>query len=191
MTTAFVIGNGISRGPVDLNQLKQYGKIYGCNALYREFAPDVLVATDRPIATAIQESGYALTNNFYTRRPIEGFGAHRLPEAYSGYSSGPNALGLAASQQNLKIYMLGFDMGPATGNLFNNVYANTEFYKTSAHPPTFTGNWVKQIARVCQDYPATEFVRVTGETTASIVELDNVSNLKHQDLTEFLNLFSA
>jgi hypothetical protein len=191
MTTAFVIGNGISRRGIDLNLLKKYGSIYGCNALYREFTPDVLVATDRPIATAIQESGYALINKFYTRRPVEGSGAQHLLETYHGYSSGPNALGLAASQQNLKIYMLGFDMGPTTGNLFNNVYADTEFYKTSAHPPTFTGNWVKQIARVCQDYPATEFIRVTGETTASIVELDNVSNLQHQNLIDFLTVYSA
>ena len=54
MTTAFVIGNGISRRGLDLTQLQPYGKIYGCNALYREFTPDVLVATDKPIATIIQ-----------------------------------------------------------------------------------------------------------------------------------------
>jgi hypothetical protein len=67
MTRAFVLGNGVSRRGIDLEQLRLYGKIYGCNALYREFTPDVLVATDRPIATAIQESGYAQHNEFYTR----------------------------------------------------------------------------------------------------------------------------
>ena len=59
MTTAFVLGNGVSRQAVDLNRLKSLGKIYGCNALYRDFTPDILVATDKPIATEIQNSGYA------------------------------------------------------------------------------------------------------------------------------------
>jgi len=50
MTRAFVCGNGISRQAVDLNQLRLLGKIYGCNGLYRDFEPDCLVATDKPIA---------------------------------------------------------------------------------------------------------------------------------------------
>lgn len=82
MTHAFVLGNGISRKDISLSALKEAGKVYGCNALYREFTPDVLVATDRPIATQIQESGYAKQNKFYTRRPIDGLGGFRLPENY-------------------------------------------------------------------------------------------------------------
>ena len=53
MAIAFVIGNGISRRGIDLLQLQQLGHTYGCNALYREFLPNVLVATDKPIADAI------------------------------------------------------------------------------------------------------------------------------------------
>ena len=53
--TAFVIGNGKSREGMDLNDLKKHGMTYGCNALYREFTPDVLVAKDKPISDAIQE----------------------------------------------------------------------------------------------------------------------------------------
>ena len=69
MSTAFVLGNGRSRLSINLESLRSRGKIYGCNGIYREFTPDVLVATDRPIATAIEESGYPLRNLFYTRRP--------------------------------------------------------------------------------------------------------------------------
>ena len=185
MTTAFVIGNGVSRRSVDLELLQSYGKIYGCNALYREFTPDVLIATDKPIATHIQESGYSQHNEFYTRRPIEGLGAKLLVPEYQGYSSGPNAIGLAARYGHKRIYLLGFDMGP-NNNLFNNVYANTEFYKTSAHPPTFTGNWTRQIAHICKDHPQTQFIRVCGETTASIAELNQIINLTHQSFSEFL-----
>jgi hypothetical protein len=187
MTRAFVLGNGTSRRNISIPDLHQLGRIYGCNALYREFVPDVLVATDQPIATAIQDSGYAQTNEFYTRRPTAGTGARALPEAYRGYSSGPNALGLAARQGNLQIYLLGFDMGPTENNLFNNVYADTEFYKTSAHPPTFVGNWVRQVIHVFRDYPQVQFIRVYGATTARIAELDLVPNLEHIDLATFLD----
>ena len=34
---AFIIGNGVSRKPIDLHQLKGKGTIFGCNALYRDF----------------------------------------------------------------------------------------------------------------------------------------------------------
>ena len=187
MTRAFVLGNGVSRRGLDLARLQSVGKIYGCNALYRDFAPDVLVATDRPISTAITESGYAKKHEFYTRRPQAGSGARPLIEKYHGYSSGPNAVALAAQHGHTPVYLLGFDMGPDSNNLFNNVYANTEFYKTLAHPPTFAGNWIRQIAEICADYPHTQFVRVCGPTTARIAELERMPNLNHQDIAEFTN----
>ena len=70
MSAAFVLGNGVSRLAIDLNQLKTCGKIYGCNALYREFTPDVLISTDKGIAHAIQNSGYAEKHRMYTRKPL-------------------------------------------------------------------------------------------------------------------------
>jgi hypothetical protein len=187
MTQAFVLGNGISRKTVALASLQPLGKIYGCNALYREFTPDVLVATDRPIATAIQESGYARSNCFYTRRPLDGLGANQVPALYFGYSSGPIATAIAASDGHRCIYLLGFDMGPDKNQQFNNVYAGTEFYKTSTSVPTFTGNWIKQLIRIVQDFPQTEFVRIHGATTAEIPQFSTVSNLKSMQLAEFLN----
>jgi len=44
MKRVFCLGNGESRKDVNLSALKPHGKIYGCNALYRDFTPDVLVA---------------------------------------------------------------------------------------------------------------------------------------------------
>ena len=188
MNIAFIIGNGVSRQGVPLNDLKQHGKIYGCNAIYRDFIPDVLVATDRPIATRIQDEGYALKNQFYTRRPVEGSGARRLPQEYFGYSSGPNALGLACINGARRIYLIGFDMGPGTHNGFNNMYADTEFYKTSMSNPTYTGNWARQIVNTTKKYPQVEFVRVQGATTAHISQFDAIANLKHMPIEEFRTL---
>ena len=189
MARAFVLGNGISRQGLDLNLLQKHGKIYGCNALYREFIPDVLVATDRPISAAIQESGYALKNLFYTRRPIDGLGAQKISGPYFGYSSGPNAVAIAAEHQHDTVYLLGFDMGPSAENKINNVYAGTEFYKPSNASPTYTGNWVRQILQIAHDFPTVNFVRVRGATTAQVSQFDAVPNLQNLDLSEFLVQF--
>lgn len=182
MTKAVVLGNGISRKNIQWSTIESLGRVYGCNALYREYTPQVLVATDRPIATEIQNSGYAKKNIFYTRRPIEGLGARRVPEAYFGYSSGPIATALAAQDGARLIYLLGFDMGPTQSQQFNNVYAGTEFYKAVDAQPTYTGNWLKQLIRIMGDYPQVQFVRICGKTTARIEDLDAVKNLQHVDL---------
>jgi hypothetical protein len=187
MTRAFVLGNGVSRQGVNLHQLRHLGKIYGCNALYREFTPDVLIATDKPIAEQIQNSGYSQQHRFYTRKPIGGLGALPLDKKYYGYSSGPNAVGVAVQDGHRLVYLVGFDMGPTEDNTFNNMYADTEFYKKIGSNPTYTGNWIKQLLTVMSDYPFTQFIRVYGKTTAKIPELESVPNLEHLDLATFLD----
>lgn len=187
MTIAFVLGNGQSRQSLDLQMLKKHGPIYGCNALYRDFEPDCLVATDRPIAEAIQKSGYSKTHRFYTRKPIDGLGAQRVPKKYYGNSSGPIACSLACIDGHNRIYMLGYDMGATANSRFNNVYAGTEFYKAKDALPTFTGNWIKQLTAIANDFSTVEFIRVRGATTADIYQLQNLSNFRHISLDEFLN----
>jgi hypothetical protein len=186
MAIAFVLGNGVSRQAVGLELLQPLGKIYGCNALYRDFVPDVLVATDRPISAEIQNSGYPITNKFYTRKPIEGQGALPVPKDYYGYSSGPLATGIAALDQHRTIYMIGFDMGPVN-NRFNNIYADTDFYRKSDATPVYTGNWTRQIRKITEDFPKTQFVRVQGKTTADISEFANIKNLRHLPMHTFLD----
>ena len=185
MTRAFVLGNGISRQAVDLNQLRPLGKIYGCNGLYRDFEPDYLVATDRPISETIQNSGYSASHKFYTRKPIPGLGALPVPKQYHGNSSGPIATALAALDGHSTIYMLGFDMGPTVNAKFNNVYAGTEFYRKPDAAPTYTGNWVKQLCVITKDFPQITFVRVCGPTTADIRELKISNNFHHMAIQVF------
>lgn len=187
MSRAFVLGNGVSRLAIDLNYLKTLGPIYGCNALYREFVPDVLVSTDKPISTRIQEEGYSLRNRFYTRRPIQGQGGYPVPQQYYGFSSGPIATALAALDKNVAIYLIGFDMGPSQVGKFNNIYADTEFYKKSSATPTYTGNWTRQLATIAKDFSKVSFYRVKGSTTAEIQELNGVKNLTHMPMEDFLN----
>lgn len=186
MDVAFVLGNGVSRRGLPLNDMSKHGHIYGCNALYRDFTPHVLVATDKPIAMHIEETGYPKTNKFYTRRPTNDSGALEIPKPYYGFSSGPVAVALAAMERYPRIYMLGFDLGPTENKKFNNLYASTEFYKVEGSVPTYTGNWLKQIQQICKDFPAIKFVRVCGSTTARLPELDGIKNMEHLPLIRFI-----
>ena len=72
---AVCLGNGQSRQGLNLNKLKQYATVIGCNAIYRDFTPDILVALDSRIAHEIYRSGYADTNlsylGYWTSIPVE------------------------------------------------------------------------------------------------------------------------
>jgi hypothetical protein len=187
MNTAFILGNGVSRQAVDPAVLRTLGDVYGCNALYREFEPAVLVSTDAPISRQIQESGYSKLHTHYTRKPLPNSGSQKIPSQYYGFSSGPAAVGIAAINHNRSIYLVGFDMGPTKHGMFNNMYAGTEFYKAASASPTYTGNWVRQLLQIAKDFPKVKFVRVMGDTTADIQELNGTQNLSNMSMKDFLD----
>ena len=184
---AFVLGNGESRATIDIDHLLQLGPTYACNAVYRTHAVTALVATDRPIAQAIQDSGYSLRHRFYTRRPGANTGAQAVPRDYFGFSSGPIAVAVAAKDCGAsRLYLLGFDLGPSQQGRFNNVFADTEFYKPRGAAATFTGNWIRQLVKVMTDHDQTQFVRVHGATTAAVSEFESVRNHESMSMAEFL-----
>ena len=185
--TAFVLGNGVSRKGINLYRLEKYGDIYGCNALYREFTPKVLVATDPGISRAIQESGYSLSNRFYTRKPFSDSGALALDPIYKGMSSGPNALNLACKDGHKEIFLLGMDFG-SVGGLFNNMYADTEFYKKSTDKPTFSGNWMNQIKKIIDENKYVRFIRVVnGHSQQFNIDWKKCKNYNEMPIDDFLN----
>ena len=63
--TYFCFGNGNSRKGLDLDKYKKYGTVVGCNGVYRDFTPDILVALDTPIVHEIYRCGYAHKNTAY------------------------------------------------------------------------------------------------------------------------------
>jgi hypothetical protein len=150
----------------------------------------VLVSTDRPIATAVQESGYSAQHRFYTRRPIPNLGARPVPADYYGNSSGPIACALAALDGHQKIYLIGFDLGPAVDQTFNNIYAGTEFYKPQGARPTYTGNWIRQLTKIAQNFATTKFYRVHGNITADVAEFSKILNLHKVAIDDFVQKFN-
>jgi hypothetical protein len=184
---AFVLGNGRSRLELDLQQLKETGTVYGCNALYREFAPQVLISTDPGISEEIQNSGYAKTHTHYTRKPIPGKGSRKIDKNF-GFSSGPIALTYAALSSVERIYFAGFDLVGISGN-FNNIYADTPCYKTSQDTETFYGNWVNQIQGVIRTNPTKRFIRILpdGGLTPDGWKQDNYSDMSITDFLLWIN----
>jgi hypothetical protein len=77
VSKVFCIGNGESRKDFDLNILKGKGKVYGCNAIYRDYPDviDVLTAVDNGIIHEIYHSGYSMKVPCYFRNwsklPVE------------------------------------------------------------------------------------------------------------------------
>ena len=63
---AFVLGNGKSRLNVDPRNFQERGVVYGCNALYREFVPDYLVAVDVKMVNEYNTPRRVIQNSWHT-----------------------------------------------------------------------------------------------------------------------------
>jgi hypothetical protein len=184
---SFVIGNGKSRLQVDLESLRRFGKIYGCNALYREFIPDYLVAVDYKMLTEIAESGFQQTCEVWTNYgpAVKNKLGFKLFYPSLGWSSGPSALHLASQHAPTEIYILGFDYVGNAG-LVNNVYSDTENYKKSTDKATYHGNWEKQTITVIKSNPHIQYYRVVGDYH---YKLNNDSlNYSEIRMEEFISL---
>lgn len=204
----FVIGNGESRRGFDLNQLKGHGTIIGCNALYRDFKPDLLVAVDRPILGEICASGYADNNRVYVRQRFYNeykhhMGINVIPtfwgldattkkfQAYQGWSSGPSAVALATSLYDdndlpCRVFLIGFDMFGLNDKV-NNMYKGTPHYVPDHKPATFYGNWGRQLTTVFQTRTDITFIKLGYENTMRVpgwwenfkhIEYDRLDNIE-------------
>ena len=190
---SFVLGNGTSRKTVDVNELKSLGKIYGCNALYRTFSPDYLVAVDVKMILEINKAGFQHKNKVWTN-PNKSYQRIQNLNYFNpskGWSSGPTALWLAAEHGYKTIYILGFDYrGLNNGKTLNNIYADTVNYKKSTDGATFFGNWMRQTTNVIKEHPNTKFVRVIAPDNYIPEELNKFNNIKHVFIEDFKKMFN-
>ncbi len=191
MSKAFVLGNGRSRLGMKLKKLRKRGAIYGCNALYREFVPDYLIAVDPKMVFEICESGYQLEHEVWTNpnskySKFEGLKTFRNSR---GWSSGPTALWKACTDGHKEIFILGFDYYGIDGHYFNNVYADTKNYKRSDETATYYGNWMRQTEACFKEFSYIYFYRVVGPETKIIPEwnkLNNVRQITYNELYEMI-----
>lgn len=178
----FVLGNGTSRLGLDLEKLQAYGKIYGCNALYRDFTPDVLVAVDPMIIKEIEDSGYPERHVFHAKYPKHP--ASRPLVAKYGVSSGSTAIAHAVLEPIDTVYLIGFDL-VGLGGRHNNVYSDTPCYAASDSIEVFYGNWVNQTEKILKAYTNIDFVKVgDNQYVPPSWQLDNFHNMSKQHFVE-------
>jgi|TARA_R110000803_G_scaffold168432_1_gene231525 hypothetical protein len=184
--TAFVLGNGTSRKSIKLEQLKTKGTVYGCNALYRDFDPDYLIAVDTKMILEINKAGYQHSHSVWTNanRAYHQMNGFNFFNPSKGWSSGPTALHLASEHTNDNIYILGFDYTGIDDKL-NNIYADTLNYKKNHERATFHGNWLKQTMITCQKFSKKRYIRVVQEDAFIPKEFEKLNNLTHITVEEF------
>ena len=190
---AFVLGNGTSRKDIPLDNLKNHGTVYGCNAIYREFEPDYLVAVDTKMVIEINKAGFQRNHEVWTNpnKAYQKFTGFKYFSPSKGWSSGPTALHLASDHKNNEIYILGFDyVGLADNKKVNNLYAGTFNYKKPHDGATYHGNWLKQTCITCQKFPKKRYIRVVGEPKFIPKEFENITNLEHITVEEFKEIFN-
>jgi len=165
----FVIGNGESRKPIDINNL--HGKKIGCNAIVRDYFVDHVVCVDRRM---VNEAITNHNNNFsyiYTREDwLSGFqnidnlitvpelpyrGKTRPDEPFH-WGSGPYAV-LLGALLNKEVYLIGFDLH-SKDNRVNNIYKDTENYDPSSKSAVDPRYWIHQIGKVFECFPRHKFV---------------------------------
>ena len=175
------------------NSLKNYGKVYACNAVYRHFRPDYLVAVDVKMILEINQHKWQMENEVWTNpnKQYHGFQGFNFFQPSKGWSSGPTALWLASTHGHDTIYILGFDFhgkkdDQGNRTKVNNLYAGTHNYKRSGEPATYFGNWERQTASTCEGHGRTQYIRVVENGDDFIPkQLKKVDNLTHITVDEF------
>ena len=160
----FVIGNGTSRQHFDLSKLRTFGKIIGCNAIYRDFTPDYLVAVDTKMVEELEENKVQdiVTVYTYKQNKIKNLSGFKYITPNLGWSSGSTAIYLATKDAPKEIYLIGFDFVSDTGTI-NNIYAGTANYKDIDSKPVLHYNWERQIISIIKENPHIDFFKVNKQ----------------------------
>ena len=192
---AVVIGNGVGRLNFDLKILKKqphspptkkFMVTYGCNALYRDFAPDYLVVTGTEIADEIANSDYCNENvafansNIIMNHPGQ---FHIIPQD-PNWNAGAIAAYLACFDGHSRIYLLGFD-GNDTPGYTNNVYANTNGYK-NIDQDTNDSYWTIALINLIKLYPTVDFVLVNETGKGYMPEPLKYTTLRRLSFRQFV-----
>jgi hypothetical protein len=193
---AVVIGNGPSRLEFDMRAIFEHKggllgadtvQTYGCNALYRDYAPDFLVARGNKIVKELSSNPYVQNNIVYTSS------IHLLEYPNKFYliphdpycDAGTTAAYIAAFDGHKKIFLLGFDNQDTAGYNYN-VYAGTNGYD-AIKSETYDQKWVADRTMLVKTFDDVDFVWVTksGRTTVPD-EWKKCINLRQVSFRDFV-----
>lgn len=199
MSIAFCIGNGESRLGTEISQFGAFGKIYGCNALHRDYKVDSLVCCDRRMVDEALYSKY--TGDIYTRPDwytvFHTPQVRRLPhfpwqqeqkwQKEFHWGSGTHSINLACHHKHEIVVVLGHDFD--TGSSVNNVYKNTNNYDTDTHTPVNPSFWKRQFEILFDWYTNITFILCRPDLTDWSVrqEWQNRPNVLFQSTGDMIN----
>ena len=184
----YVLGNGTSRKKFDLNRLKDKEIVYACNAVYREFLPNKLIAVDPKMVHEIVNARAHYETEVWTNfnKAYEKYVGLNYFQPSKGWSSGPTALLKACIDGCQTMYIIGFDfVGLQGGKRVNNIYAGTPNYKQAHEPATYYGNWLRQTETIIRDHSDREFIRVITKKCYNPNNFNSFSNYKTISYKEF------
>ena len=199
---AFVLGNGESRKGIEINDLKEIGTVFACNAVYRTHRPHFLVAVDPKMILEIAETDYMVHNKVWSNFNAQYNKNQKILDHVQwfkpslGWSSGPTALRMACDHGFKDIYILGFDYQghkeDSKNNRYklNNIFGDSRNYKKRSDEATFYGNWMNQTKRCLQDFKDVKFHRVIPTGWFKPKDLTWSGNLDHPTTEEFLTKFN-
>jgi len=207
LKTAYIIGNGVSRSSFDLMNLKGKGKVFGCNALYRDYVeqdyvlPDYLVAIDNPIIAEIEKSDFPKERFLNPPEdekwePVELHWKRSVAPGWSPARPRSNA-GMNAIQEAIKkgyttIFIFGFDFLAVSEDVAtSNVYDGTACYGLETRANIYdTRNRMKYLGWMIEQNSKVKFrfcypdeIIKKGIYTP---EADNVEVLNFNDLNTLL-----
>jgi hypothetical protein len=195
-TQAIAIANGESRANFDLRFISGHKaglggenslQSYGCNALYRNFAPDFLVATGDDIVEEIAKSTYPSEHIVYANAPylLDYPGKFYLIPQNIHWDAGSLAVYLACFDGHKKIFMMGYDGYDMAGKV-NNIYKNTNGYLPESEHQNHD-IWIKALHIIMTTYSDVEFIRIVPAKTYSVPEsLSGLVNFRQIDYRDFV-----
>lgn len=184
---AVILGNGPSRLDFDLRFIKNHRggllgaralQSYGCNALYRDFTPNFLVAIGNGIVNELAATDYVKDNIVYTNsiHMLEHPGKFYLIPFDPYADAGTTAAYIAAFDGHKKIYLLGFDGQDSPGYNYN-VYAGTANYDPVQHNAVY--KWHNNFRQLAQVYNDVDFAFVYKTTMHQLpTELRDLTNVR-------------
>lgn len=181
-----VIGNGVSRVGQNLNSWRHRCSIMlGCNNLYKEIIPDILVSADWKMTDQIMDDiplfpgMHVFRDNRVWRVRVGRMILVNLEKP--GWSSGGRAVELACSFCDPDVvHLIGFDLDWTPNGSYNNTYAGEPNYKKAGDAPVCPKNFIRQISDVCRKNPKVQFIRYIPCKEAINTELALLPNMKQE-----------
>ena len=187
---AFVLGNGESRAKLSISRMAKHGYTYGCNAIYRDFRPDVLITVDPEMAKEIGKSDYIKQWKVYT--PYKDIAETNTNFVQFNYTkrlcAGVTACLIAIAHGMKEIYLIGHDLGSPNG-LINNCYKNTANYKPAWQDDDSFKVYMPHYVEMLEKHPGIKFTRVIGKQTYPVKEFKPFKNYHETKIDTFIKNF--